>query len=98
MQYGKLWFLKFQFEINIRKSIRLIESTDNKVINAELDLLFNETYEKQNILRRHTDIDIYIYTFKYTYIYIHIYIYIYYITRIYPFMTKASLFLVYKKG
>ena len=32
----------FKFEINIRKTIRLIESTDKKLINAELGLLFNE--------------------------------------------------------
>ena len=33
----------FKFGINIRKTIRLIESTDKKLINAELALLFNET-------------------------------------------------------
>ena len=42
--------------INIRKTICFIESTDNKVINAELDFLFNETCKKRNIY-----INLYIY-------------------------------------
>ena len=51
----------FKFGINIRKTIRLIESTDKKLINAELALLFNETCKNENILPRYTDIYIYIY-------------------------------------
>ena len=54
----------FKFEINIRKTIRLIESTDKKLINAELASLFNETCKKENILPRYTD----------KYIHIHLYI------------------------
>ena len=46
----------FKFGINIRKTIRLIESTDMKLINAELALLFNETCKNENILPRYTDI------------------------------------------
>ena len=49
----------FKFEIYIRKTIRLIESTDKKLINAELALLFNETCKNENILPRCTDIYIY---------------------------------------
>ena len=45
----------FKFGINIRKTIRLIESTDKKLINAELALLFNETCKNENILPRYTD-------------------------------------------
>ena len=45
--------------INIRKTICFIESTDNKVINAELDFLFNETCKKRNI---YINLYIYIYT------------------------------------
>ena len=52
----------FKFEINIRKTIRLIESTDKKLINVELAFLFNETCKNKNILPRYTDIFIYIYT------------------------------------
>ena len=48
----------FQSEINTRKTLRLIVPTDNELINAELTLLFNETYK--NILPRYTDIYIYI--------------------------------------
>ena len=40
----------FKFGINIRKTIRLIENTDKKLINAELALLFNETCKNGNIL------------------------------------------------
>ena len=47
----------FKFGINIRKTIRLIESTDKKLINAELALLFNETCKNENILPRYTDIN-----------------------------------------
>ena len=50
----------FKFGINIRKTIRLIESTDKKLINAELALLFNETCKN-------------IYIHKYMY-YVHIYL------------------------
>ena len=46
----------FQFEINTRKTIRLIESTDKKLTNAELALLFNETCKNENILPRYTDL------------------------------------------
>ena len=35
----------FQVEINIRKTIRLIESTDKKLVNADSALLFNGTYK-----------------------------------------------------
>ena len=49
----------FKFEINIRKTIRLIESTDKKLINAELALLFNETCKNEYI---------YVYIYKYIYI------------------------------
>ena len=47
----------FKFEINIRKNIRLIESTDKKLTNAEFALLFNETCK-------------YVYTYIYIYAYI----------------------------
>ena len=49
-------YLLFKFEINIRKTIPLIESTDTKLINGELALLFNETYKNENILPRYSDI------------------------------------------
>ena len=39
----------FKFKINIRKTIRLIEITDKKLINADLALLFNETCKNENI-------------------------------------------------
>ena len=39
----------FKFGINIRKNIRLIESSDKKLINAELALLFNKTCKKKYI-------------------------------------------------
>ena len=39
----------FKFRINIRKTIRLIESTDKKLINAELALLYNETCKNIHI-------------------------------------------------
>ena len=45
----------FKFGINIRKTIRLIESTDKKLINAELALLFYEACKNENILPRYTD-------------------------------------------
>ena len=51
----------FKFEINIRKTNLLIESTDNKLINAELALLFNETCKNENILPQYTDMKIYKY-------------------------------------
>ena len=56
-----------QFDPDTRKSIRLIESTDRKTINAELSLLFNETCLNEKILPRYTNIYIYIY---YIYIYL----------------------------
>ena len=52
-----------QFDPDTRKSIRLIESTDRKTINAELSLLFNETCLNEKILPRYTNIYIYIYKY-----------------------------------
>ena len=54
----------FKFEINISKTIRLIESIDKKFINVELAFLFNETCTN-NILYTymHRSIEVYIYIF-----------------------------------
>ena len=55
----------FKFEINIRKTNLLIESTDNKLINADLTLIFNETCKNENILPHYTDIYLYVYLLMY---------------------------------
>ena len=47
-------YICIYIEINIRKTIRLIESIDKKFINVELALLFNETWKNENILPRYT--------------------------------------------
>ena len=53
----------FRFEIYIRKTIRLVESTDEKLINAESVLIFNGTCKNEYILPRYTDIHIYKYIY-----------------------------------
>ena len=58
--------LLFEFQKNISKIIRSIESTEKKLVNAESALLFNETCKNKNTLPRCTDI-----IYKYIYMYIH---------------------------
>ena len=48
-------YFPFKFEINITKTIRLIESTNKRLINAELALVYNETCKNENILPRYTN-------------------------------------------
>ena len=54
---SKTTLFLFHFKIKTRKTIRLIDSTDKKLINTELALLLNKTSKNENILPRYTDIN-----------------------------------------
>ena len=49
-----------------KKIVRQIESTENKIINAKLAVVFNKECLKNNLLPKFTNIYIYIFTIVYT--------------------------------
>ena len=74
-----------EFSDQQKRTVRWIESTQKKIVNAKLAVVFNKECLKNNILPKFTYIYIYIYINIYIYIYIYIYLVTHHLHQQYPY-------------